>query len=283
MGQTSIDRFAELQAPAHWQAVDFISDLHLQASDPSTFAGWQHFLQRPPAERADALFILGDLFEVWVGDDLLDNDGNGLVDDDRQFWRGCADLLHTYSRDTPVYFMAGNRDFLLGPAGLSACGMQGLQDPTVLDFLGQRWLLSHGDALCIEDVDYMLFRAQVRDVDWQQAFLARPLSERRAIALELRSQSEARKALQANDPTLWADVDTAAARGWLMRAQAHTLIHGHTHRPARHDLGQTPDAATLQRVVLSDWDAAATPPRLELLRLNAQGLNRLPLLGGSTP
>jgi UDP-2,3-diacylglucosamine hydrolase len=283
MGQTSIDRFAELQAPAHWQAVDFISDLHLQASDPATFACWQQFLQRAPAERADALFILGDLFEVWVGDDLLDNDGNGMGDDDRHFWRVCAALLHTYSRDTPVYFMAGNRDFLLGLTGLSACGMQELQDPTVLDFLGQRWLLSHGDALCIEDVDYMHFRAQVRDADWQQAFLARPLPERRAIARELRSQSEARKALQANDPTLWADVDTAAARGWLMRGQAHTLIHGHTHRPARHDLGLASDGAKLQRVVLSDWDAAASPPRLELLRLDAQGLKRLPLLADSYP
>jgi UDP-2,3-diacylglucosamine hydrolase len=280
-GQPSTDRFAELQAPAHWQAVDFISDLHLQASDAATFACWEQFLRRPTRQRADALFILGDLFEVWVGDDLLRSDGDGNDadgDDDDHFWRHCAKLLHTYSQDTPVFFMAGNRDFLLGPAGLSACGMQGLQDPTLLSFLGQRWLLSHGDALCIEDVDYMRFRTQVRDPAWQQAFLARPLPERKTIARELRAQSEARKALQANDPTLWADVDASAARGWLMRAQAHTLIHGHTHRPARHDLGHhTTDGKHLQRVVLSDWDANARPPRVETLRLDAQGLRRLPV------
>jgi UDP-2,3-diacylglucosamine hydrolase len=278
MGQPSTDRFAELQAPAQWQAVDFVSDLHLQASDPATFACWRLYLQRPPKERSDALFILGDLFEVWVGDDLLNNCGDVKGDDDHQFWCHCAELLRSYSQHTPIFFMAGNRDFLLGAAGLSACGMQGLQDPTILCFLGQRWLLSHGDALCIEDVDYMRFRAQVRDAGWQNEFLARPLKERQAIARELRAQSEARKAFQANDPTLWADVDASAARGWLKRARAATLIHGHTHRPALHDLGQSTDGTSLQRVVLSDWDAAATPPRAELLRLDGRGIARVPLM-----
>ena len=150
--------------------------------------------------------------------------------------------------------------------------MQGLSDPTSLDFQGQRWLLSHGDALCLDDTDYQRFRAQVRSADWQQAFLSRPLAEREAVARDLRERSEARKQSMAHDPELWADVDAAAAREWLQRAGAPTLIHGHTHRPAEHDLGNG-----LRRVVLSDWDANARPPRLEVLRLTAGGLQRLPL------
>jgi UDP-2,3-diacylglucosamine hydrolase len=263
------DRFAELRAPAHWQAVDFISDLHLQLADPASFACWQRYLQRPPADRADALFILGDLFEVWVGDDALASPGHAT---ESSFLRRCAALLQAHSQHTPVHFMAGNRDFLLGPLGLQACGMLALEDPTVLAFLGQRWLLSHGDALCLADTDYMRFRAQVRAPAWQTAFLAQPLPEREAVARALREQSEDRKRENAHDPSLWADVDTEAARRWLQHAGAHTLIHGHTHRPAAHDLGEG-----LQRVVLSDWDAAASPPRAEVLRLSAAGLQRLPL------
>lgn len=264
----SLDRLAQLRAPAHWQAVEFISDLHLQPGEPGTFDVWRAFLQRPASERADALFILGDLFEVWVGDDVLESS----TSTDQAFWRACADTLQSFSAQTPVCFMAGNRDFLLGAQGLRACGMQGLSDPTTLDFLGQHWLLSHGDALCLADTDYMRFRKQVREPAWQREFLARPLSERTAIARDLREQSEARKRSTAHDPSLWADVDAAAARAALQTAGAHTLIHGHTHRPAVHALGDG-----LQRVVLSDWDAAANPPRAEVLRLDAQGLRRIPL------
>lgn len=274
MDTPSSDRFAELRAPAHWQAVDFISDLHLQASEPATFDCWLRYLQRPPAGRADALFVLGDLFEVWVGDDLLQAalPPTGTQNSaDHRFWRRCADALRAHSQHTPVYFMHGNRDFLLGPAGLSACGMHGLSDPTVLEFLGQRWLLSHGDALCLDDTNYMRFRAMVRQPDWQQAFLAQPLTEREAIARALRTQSETRKRGLAGDPTLWADVDATAAKDWLRSSAASTLIHGHTHRPAQHELGDG-----LRRVVLSDWDAMAHPPRAEVLRLDAQGLRRLP-------
>ena len=264
----SPDRLDQLRAPAHWRAVEFISDLHLQPSEPLTFDVWRTFLQRPSIERAHALFILGDLFEVWVGDDALD----ASASTDQTFWRACAEALKAFSLQTPVYFMAGNRDFLLGEEGLEACGMQGLSDPTTFDFLGQHWLLSHGDALCLADTDYMRFREQVRQPSWQQAFLARSLRERTAVARDLREQSEARKRSTALDPSLWADVDAAAARNALQSADAHTLIHGHTHRPALHDLGNS-----LQRVVLSDWDAAAQPPRAEVLRLDAQGLRRIPL------
>ncbi|MDP2015515.1 UDP-2,3-diacylglucosamine diphosphatase [Hydrogenophaga sp.] len=268
MSAPSPDRLDQLRAPAHWQAVEFISDLHLQPGEPQTFEVWRALLQRPAHERADALFILGDLFEVWVGDDVLDSSAST----DQTFWRACADALKAFSFHTPVYFMAGNRDFLLGAEGLTACGMQGLNDPTTLDFLGQHWLLSHGDALCLADTDYMLFREQVRQPIWQREFLARPLAERTAIARGLREQSEARKRSTAGDPSLWADVDTAAARTALQTANAHTLIHGHTHRPAEHALGDG-----LQRVVLSDWDAGAQPPRAEVLRLDARGLRRIRL------
>lgn len=264
----SSDRFAQLRAPTHWQAVEFISDLHLQPGEPKTFEVWRAFLKRPAHERADALFILGDLFEVWVGDDVLDSSAST----DQAFWRACANALKALSLHTPVYFMAGNRDFLLGAEGLKACGMQGLSDPTAFDFLGQQWLLSHGDALCLADTDYMRFREQVRQTAWQREFLARPLAERTAIARGLREQSEARKRSTAGDPSLWADVDTTAARDALHAAGASTLIHGHTHRPAVHALGDG-----LQRVVLSDWDAAAQPPRAEVLRLDALGLRRIPL------
>ncbi|MDZ4101383.1 MAG: UDP-2,3-diacylglucosamine diphosphatase [Hydrogenophaga sp.] len=264
----SVDRLVQLRAPAHWQAVEFLSDLHLQPGEPKTFDVWRAFLQRPVPERADALFILGDLFEVWVGDDVLE----ASASTDQTFWRTCAEALRHFSAQTPVYFMAGNRDFLLGTEGLRVCGMQGLSDPATFDFLGQQWLLSHGDALCLADTDYMRFREQVRQPAWQREFLARPLSERTAIARNLREQSEARKRSTAGDPSLWADVDITAARSALQAAQARTLIHGHTHRPAVHTLGDG-----LQRVVLSDWDAGATPPRAEVLRLDAQGLRRIPL------
>jgi UDP-2,3-diacylglucosamine hydrolase len=262
-----IDRLHQWRAPAHWQAVDCISDLHLQAGEPATFEAWRHWLARPVAERADALLILGDLFEVWVGDDALQGEGP-----DAAFWRACALALRTHAQDTPTYFMAGNRDFLLGPAGLHACGLQALPDPTALDFAGQRWLLSHGDALCLADTDYQRFRAQVRDPAWQQAFLAQPLAQREATARALRRQSEARQQASGVDPSLWADVDAAAARQWLQAASATTLIHGHTHRPTEHDLGNGQ-----RRVVLSDWDLAAPIPRAEVLRLSADGVQRQPL------
>lgn len=256
----------EWHAPPHWRAIDLVSDLHLHASDTATWGIWQRFLQQPSPQRADALCILGDLFEVWVGDDVLNDPP---TDQDRRFWRDCAAALHAYSEHTPVFFMPGNRDFLLGTQALQGCGMQALADPTVLVFLGQRWLLSHGDALCLDDHDYMRFRAQVRQPAWQRDFLARPLPERESVARQLRQQSQTHQAQHASDPARWADVDTPAARAELLRHGSHCLIHGHTHRPAQHDLGDG-----LRRVVLSDWDGNAQPPRAQVLRLDAQGLHR---------
>ena len=249
---------AELLAPSHWRTVACISDLHLQASEPATFDAWQRSMAN---STADAVFILGDLFEVWVGDDVLDADPAG-------FDAACVQVLRDMACQRAVFFMHGNRDFLLGRACLEACGVTLLNDPTVLQFAGQRWLLSHGDALCLDDVDYLQFRAAVRSPQWQQDFLAKPLAERQQIARGIRSQSEDRK----RSGMLYADVDAAAAREWLHAAHATVLVHGHTHRPARHDLG-----GGLQRWVLSDWDAAAQPPRGELLQLSLAGVQRIPL------
>ncbi len=251
----TVPRCEELAAPAHWRTVDFLSDLHLQASEPATLAAWRHYLQTTPA---DALFILGDLFEVWVGDDALDEPGSFEA-------RACA-LLQAASRRHALFFLHGNRDFLIGPGFARCTGVTLLHDPTVLVWQGQRLLLSHGDALCLQDVDYQRFRQQARSQAWQQHFLAQPLAQRRAQARGIRAESEARK----QSGAVYADVDAAAAAAWLQAARAATLVHGHTHRPGEHALGPG-----LARTVLSDWDLAAHPPRADVLRLSAAGLERI--------
>ena len=251
-------RFEELVAPSHWRTVDFLSDLHLQASEPDTLAAWHHYLQTTPA---DALFILGDLFEVWVGDDALDDPGSFES-------QACA-LLQAASRQRALFFLHGNRDFLIGPGFARHTGATLLHDPTVLVWQGQRLLISHGDALCLDDVDYQRFRVQARSVQWQEHFLAKPLAQRRAQARGIRAESEARK----QSGAVYADVDGPAAIAWLQAARATTLVHGHTHRPAEHPL-----APDVRRVVLSDWDAAAQPPRADVLRLTPQGLERIAIV-----
>jgi UDP-2,3-diacylglucosamine hydrolase len=260
----TVPRMAELAAPHAWRTVDFISDLHLNADEPATFAAWQHYLEDTPA---DAVFILGDLFEVWVGDDVVS--ANFRTSAETSFEDHCARVLAQAGSRLALFFMHGNRDFLVGQKLMKLCNVTLLDDPTVLALAGQRWLLTHGDALCLDDTDYLQFRQQVRAMDWQQAFLARPLAERQAIARDMRRQSEARKRSGVD----YADVDANAARQWLEAAKARTLIHGHTHKPAKHDLGQG-----FSRVVLSDWDAQALAPRADLLRLTAGGLQRIALL-----
>lgn len=250
----------ELRAPAGWRHIDFISDLHLQAGDAATFNAWRRYLAATPA---DAVFLLGDLFEVWTGDDIVDAGEAGT------FETACAEVLAGAARSRALFFMHGNRDFLVGTGFARRCGLTLLPDPTALTFAGRRWLLSHGDALCLDDTDYLAFRAQVRTPEWTNAFLARPLAERQAIARAIRGQSEARK----RSGEGYAEADAAEAARWLRRADAPVLIHGHTHRPADHDLGHG-----LTRVVLSDWDLADTPPRAQVLRLDASGQHhRLPV------
>ena len=236
-----------LTAPPQWRVVDFISDLHLQAGEPDTFAAWRGYMQRTSA---DALFILGDLFEVWVGDDAAD----------AGFEFECAKVLQATAQRLPVFFMHGNRDFLVGDSFMTFCQTTLLDDPTVLEFGGGRCLLSHGDELCLADTDYQRFRVTVRSPQWQKDFLAKPLAERKTIARQLRLQSEARK----KSAVEYADVDSAAANLWLGKANAGHLIHGHTHKPADHVLENG-----RRRIVLSDWDLDAKPPRAEVLRLTA--------------
>jgi UDP-2,3-diacylglucosamine hydrolase len=248
--------FARLEAPAAWRAVDFISDLHLQPSERETFQAWERYMAATPA---DAVFILGDLFEVWVGDDAALAPG---------FAAECAQVLRAAAERAALFFMPGNRDFLVGQQFLERAHTALLQDPTVLQFDGRRWLLTHGDALCLGDTEYMGFREQVRNAAWQQEFLAKPLAQRQAIARALRQQSEDRKRAVSE----YADVDADAALAWLEAASAHALVHGHTHRPADHLLGERG-----WRAVLSDWDAAAEPPRQQVLRLTAAGLQRINL------
>lgn len=252
----------ELQAPSRWQCADFISDLHLQASDRTTFAAWAAYMRGTPA---DAVFVLGDLFEVWVGDDAALVAGS--------FEAECVAILRQTGARLALYIMQGNRDFLMGPSLMQQCCATALPDPSVFTFGAERWLLSHGDALCVDDLDYQAFRQQVRSAAWQHNFLAKPLAQRQVIARGLRQDSAARKA----GPAGYADVDAAAAAALLGQHRAPHLLHGHTHRPGQHLL-----APGRERTVLSDWDANATPPRAEVLRMARQTdgratLQRLPL------
>jgi UDP-2,3-diacylglucosamine hydrolase len=252
----AVPPLAELPAPPGWRTADFISDLHLQASEPGTFDAWRAYMR---TTQADAVFILGDLFEVWVGDDAAR---------EPSFEADCAAVLKATAARIAVFLMHGNRDFLLGPALMQATGATLLDDPTVLTLHSRRWLLTHGDALCLGDTGYLAFRAEVRSAHWQRTFLARPLPERKAVARGLREESEARK--RSSAPSY--DVDEAAATAWLVAAGSATMIHGHTHRPADHRL-----PGGLRRIVLSDWDAAAEPPRLQVLRVGMDDTARVPL------
>ncbi|MEP7056669.1 MAG: UDP-2,3-diacylglucosamine diphosphatase [Caldimonas sp.] len=247
---------ATLVAPVSWRTIDFISDLHLTAETPRAFALWSDYLRNTDA---DAVFMLGDLFEAWIGDDARFEGFEA---------RSAAALAEAASR-RPIAFMVGNRDFLLGDAMLEACGVTALADPTLLSAFGQRVLLSHGDAMCIDDVAYQHFRRTVRGAAWQHDFLARPLGERRVAARAMRAESERRKATQSADS--WFDVDTAAALQAMRAADASALIHGHTHRPGSETL-----AEGRQRHVLSDWDLDhAATPRAQVLRWQASGFTRL--------
>jgi UDP-2,3-diacylglucosamine hydrolase len=245
--------FFEYALPVHWQAVDFISDLHLCEAMPRTFAAWESYLM---ATRADAVFILGDLFEVWVGDDART----------RPFEARCVDVLAEAASRRQVALMVGNRDFLIGSAMLKACGILGLPDPTVLAAWGQRVLLSHGDALCLGDLPYQAFRSEVRTRQWQGSFLQRPLPERLKLAASMRGASQAR---QRFDGMKDADVDAAEAVRWMHAMGTAELVHGHTHRPGSNTL-----APGFKRHVLSDWDLD-TGQRAQVLRLSRDGFVRL--------
>jgi UDP-2,3-diacylglucosamine hydrolase len=244
--RTTMPTLGRLTAPTAWQTVDLISDLHLQASETVTFEAWLAYMASTPAQ---AVLILGDLFEVWVGDDAAAQD---------PFLQRCADVLRQASQRLHLAFMPGNRDFLVGPDFLNRCGVQALTDPCLLELGAQRILLSHGDALCLDDKPYQAFRLQARSPEWQEAFLAKPLAEREAFARSLRALSESQK----HEGMSFADADPEMSLFWLAQAKADRLIHGHTHRPADHALG------TAQRHVLSDWSLDHSPLRAQVFRLH---------------
>jgi UDP-2,3-diacylglucosamine hydrolase len=216
----------------------FIADLHLDDSRPQITALFERFLASDEVRHADALYILGDLVEAWIGDD-----------DDAALPTRIAEATHAVrGAGVPVFFMAGNRDFLLGETFAARAGMQRLDDGTVHSLYGRRTLLMHGDLLCTDDTAYQQVRAQVRTPQWQAQVLAMPLSARRAFATKAREDSRAH-----TGATMEAimDVNAMAVAEVMRREDVTRLIHGHTHRPAVHAFEL--DGEPAERIVLGDW------------------------------
>jgi len=215
----------------------FISDLHLDPERPAVTKLFLEFLATR-ARDADTVYILGDLFEAWIGDD----DCSAMND------AVCQGLKACNESGTPVFVMHGNRDFLLGERFARQSGCTLLQDPAGIDLYGVPTLLMHGDLLCTDDTEYMAFRDMVRDSDWQSELLAKPLAVRRKMAAEMRRNSREKTA---GKPESIMDVNPAAVQDAMTRHDAVQLIHGHTHRPAVHALEIAGQAA--RRYVLGDW------------------------------
>jgi UDP-2,3-diacylglucosamine hydrolase len=219
-----------------------ISDLHLSDERPSITDRFVEFLARE-ASASKGLYILGDLFDYWVGDDELNAD-----DGDPLAWR-VANAIETLARaGTPVYVMQGNRDFLLGSRFFSTCGALPLADPTVTEIGGVRTLLMHGDTLCTDDRDYLAWRHTARSPSWQAEFLAAPIDERRTRSRALRAESEARKRTKSAEIM---DVNQQAVVEVFRRHGVTRLIHGHTHRPGRQELNL--EGRRCERWVLPAW------------------------------
>lgn len=216
----------------------FIADLHLSEERPHTTAAFLAFLV-DKAVAADELYILGDFFDAWIGDD----DDRPLADTIAGAMKSVAD------RGVQVFFQHGNRDFLLGADYARRCGMQLLPALHVIERGSRRYLLAHGDQFCTQDVAYQQFRALVRDPAWQRDFLTKPLGERREIAAQLRARSKEANSIKAEDIM---DVTPDEVVQALGSHRCKVLIHGHTHRPARHAL-QLPDGSVAERVVLGEW------------------------------
>jgi UDP-2,3-diacylglucosamine hydrolase len=229
----------------------FISDLHLSADHPHSIATFQHFMATL-APQAEALYILGDLFEYWAGDD----------DRHDPFHATVVSALHGLTaHGVKIHLMHGNRDLLMGSALAQAAGATLLDDPTLIDLYGTPTLLSHGDKLCTDDVEYQKFRTQVRDAEFQKNFLAQPLAARKAYIEKLRQHSITAK--QDKDNAIM-DVSNDAVAALLREYRYPRLIHGHTHRPKCHE--HVVDGHQCERWVLSDWDQKAST-----LRCDAQG------------
>ena len=230
----------------------FISDLHLCESRPHITSAFVDWLAEV-ASKADALYILGDFFEYWAGDDAMFDD----------FHRPIIQSLRQLTQaHTQLYLMHGNRDFLIREAFLNATGAQLLNDPTLTQIYGNQILLSHGDALCTDDVQYMAFRAQVRQPAWQEAFLSQPMTQRQAFIQEARAKSEHAKSTKM---AAIMDVNTETLHHFLREYDyPPILIHGHTHRPKHHL--HAFDGHICERYVLGDWYEQGS-----YLKLNADG------------
>lgn len=215
----------------------FVSDLHLEASQPAIGEQFLNFLSSE-AREAEALYILGDLFEVWLGDD----DPNPYYADMKLALRELTDT------GVPTYFMHGNRDFTIGVEFAAETGMTILQDPTVVDLYGVNVLLAHGDALCTDDIQYQQIRAMTRNPEWQAMMLAKTIEERIAFAIQAREESKARGESMSDEIM---DVNQDAVVAALCEHGVDTMLHGHTHRPAVHEVDLGDRTAT--RIVLGDW------------------------------
>jgi UDP-2,3-diacylglucosamine hydrolase len=215
----------------------FISDLHLSPERPGITESFISLLQGE-ARHADALYILGDLFEYWIGDDAAEPLGYASV---------IREIRALADSGVPVYFMRGNRDFLIGDRFAADTGCVTLSDPAVVDLYGQRVLLMHGDFLCTDDTEHQAFRRTVDDPDWQREFLARPVEARMQMARDARAQSRAHKDSLSMEIM---DVNEEAVRRAFEDHGVKLMIHGHTHRPAIHDGG---GPGGTRRIVLGDW------------------------------
>lgn len=216
----------------------FISDLHLTEERPEANERFIALLE-DQGRAADALYILGDFFEYWIGDDDLGEPFNAVV----------AGLLQDLTgRGVPVYLMHGNRDFLIGEGFCAATGATLLPDPTVAEIGGVKTLLVHGDTLCTDDVEYQAWRRKARDPAFQAAFLAKSLAERRQTVVQMRDKS--RQVVQGKTAEIM-DVNDDAVRQAMRSHGVRRLIHGHTHRPGRHAVDI--DGQRGERWVLPDW------------------------------
>ncbi len=234
----------------------FVSDLHLDPTRPEATEQFLAFLATQAAE-AEALYILGDLFEAWIGDD----------DPEPEKHRVLAAIRTLTDGGQTCYFMRGNRDFLVGEEFSRETGCKLLEDPTIVDLYGERVLLMHGDTLCTDDTSYQEFRSMVRNPAWQSEFLAMSIPERLTMAEQARAKS--REHVKATADTIM-DVNSAAVLETMKQHGVHSLLHGHTHRPAVHEL--IIDGQAASRIVLGDWYEQgsvvrwdATGPRLEFL------------------
>ena len=230
----------------------FISDLHLQASHPRTAEAFFRFLAERAAH-AERLYLLGDIFEYWAGDDDLDDPFNRSV---------ATALRRVSDGGTAVYWLGGNRDFLVGTGFAEAAGLTLLPEPHVTTIAGRQVVLVHGDAQCTDDVKYMAFRAQVRDPAWQRQFLAMPLAQRKAIIAGLREGSRAAHGEKSYEIM---DVTPAAVAALHADSGTDVIIHGHTHRPALHE------ADGKRRYVLPDWELDAEPVRGGWIAIDQDG------------